>query len=53
LVTPSDTGNSALVSLVTGMCGTFRMPQGCGKAPCIPMADLTTIQNWIQQGAPQ
>jgi hypothetical protein len=52
LVTKNDTANSALLELPQGQCGNFIMPQGCTKTPCLQAADLTTITNWINAGAP-
>jgi hypothetical protein len=51
LVKASDTANSALLSVVTGKCSGLRMPVGCTNSMCLPAADITTITNWIQQGA--
>lgn len=52
LVTKNDTANSALLELPQGTCSNFIMPQGCTKTPCLASADMTTITNWINAGAP-
>ena len=52
LVTKNDTANSALLELPQGKCSNFIMPQGCTTTPCLASADLTTITNWINAGAP-
>jgi hypothetical protein len=52
LVTPNDPSKSAIVQLVSKQCGATVMPVGCKSTPCIPQADLTTITNWINAGAP-
>ncbi len=52
LVTKNDTANSALLELPQGTCSNFIMPQGCTKTPCLAAADITTITNWINAGAP-
>ena len=52
MVTPMDTAKSALVGLVSKSCMGLAMPTPCNTTPCIPSADLTTIQNWIMAGAP-
>jgi hypothetical protein len=52
MVTPMDTAKSALVAVVSKSCMGLAMPTPCNTTPCIPSADLTTIQNWIMAGAP-
>jgi hypothetical protein len=52
LATPNDPANSALLELVQHQCGTFVMPDGCMTNPCISAADIATITQWIQAGAP-
>lgn len=51
MVTPMDTAKSALVGVVSKSCMGLSMPTPCNTTPCIPSADLTTIQNWIMGGA--
>lgn len=52
LVTPNDPSKSAVLMLVNRMCGMLVMPAGCGMTPCIPAAEVTTLTNWINAGAP-
>jgi hypothetical protein len=52
LVTPNDTSKSAILMLVNRMCTGVVMPLGCNMTPCIPAAEVTTITNWINAGAP-
>jgi hypothetical protein len=51
LVKANDAANSAILELVQGMCGSFLMPRGCSKAPCISAADIQTITTWVNEGA--
>nr|MDQ2646891.1 hypothetical protein [Myxococcota bacterium] len=51
MVTPMDTAKSALVGVVSKSCMGLSMPTPCNTTPCIPSADLMTIQNWILGGA--
>jgi hypothetical protein len=51
MVTPMDTAKSALVGVVSKSCMGLSMPTPCNTTPCIPSADLMTIQNWIMGGA--
>jgi hypothetical protein len=52
LAKPNDPANSAFLELVLGKCGTFLMPRGCNRAPCIAQADIDTFTAWINAGAP-
>jgi len=52
MVTPSDTSKSALVGVVSKSCMGLAMPTPCTTNPCLPSAELMTIQNWIMAGAP-
>jgi hypothetical protein len=51
LVKANDPANSAILELVQGMCGSFLMPRGCSRAPCISTADIQTITTWVNEGA--
>lgn len=51
LVTPGDPDRSAVLSIVEGECGLFRMPPTCFDAPCIPVDDIQTFTAWVLQGA--
>jgi hypothetical protein len=51
LIKANDPANSAILELVQGMCGSFLMPRGCSRAPCIPTADIQTITTWVNEGA--
>jgi hypothetical protein len=53
LVTPGDPGNSALLSVVNGLCGELIMPANCEAPPCLGAADQKTISDWITAGAPR
>jgi len=52
LVEAGDPSKSALVRLMNKKCGNFVMPPGCNQATCLPAADLKTLSDWIQAGAP-
>jgi hypothetical protein len=56
LVVPGKLAESAILKLVNGECmfngAPFMMPGDCTQAPCLPAAQITTITNWIQSGAP-
>jgi hypothetical protein len=54
LVDPGDPTNSAIISLVNKDCGQLFMPASCSPQmdPCIPQADIDTLTDWIEGGAP-
>ncbi|HYQ41652.1 MAG TPA: hypothetical protein VER11_06785 [Polyangiaceae bacterium] len=52
LVEAGDPAKSALVRLMNRQCDGFTMPPSCNKTPCISTADLKTLSDWIQAGAP-
>ncbi len=49
LVRPGDPANSTLIQRVQTVDPTLRMPQG---APALTTADIATLVNWVQRGAP-
>ncbi|HET7539836.1 MAG TPA: hypothetical protein VFK05_08185 [Polyangiaceae bacterium] len=52
LVEAGDPSKSALVRLMNKKCGTFIMPPSCNQTTCLSAADLKTLSDWIQAGAP-
>jgi len=52
MIEPGDPSKSALVQLMNRKCGTFTMPPGCNKTTCLSAADLQTLSDWVQAGAP-
>jgi hypothetical protein len=52
LVQAGDPANSALVRLMNRKCDSFTMPPSCNKTTCLAPADLKTLSDWIQAGAP-
>jgi hypothetical protein len=52
LVEAGDPSNSALVRLMNKKCGTFIMPPSCNQSTCLSAADLKTLTDWVQAGAP-
>jgi hypothetical protein len=53
LIVPGDSKNSAIVSLLSRECDGFVMPPSCNTTPCVTAAELKTISDWIDEGAPQ
>jgi hypothetical protein len=53
LIVPGSRATSALVEVVSGGCGSLRMPPSCSSSTCISTADLTTLTTWIDAGAPR
>lgn len=56
LVTPGAPAQSALLSILSGPCGTTpRMPFGCSAeaGDCIPDEYVAAVAQWIADGAPQ
>jgi hypothetical protein len=53
LVAPGTPSESALLEVVSGGCGSLRMPPSCSGSTCIPSTDLTTVTRWIESGAPR
>jgi hypothetical protein len=53
LVVPGKPSESALIEVVSGGCGSLRMPPSCSSSTCLPSADLTTLTRWIEAGAPR
>jgi hypothetical protein len=55
-ITPNNTGNSYLYQKIIEngniAAGTARMPLGCSGATCLSPAEIATIENWINAGAP-
>ena len=52
MIEPGDPSKSALVQLMNRKCGTFTMPPSCNKTTCLSAADLQTLTDWVQAGAP-
>jgi hypothetical protein len=55
LVTPGNPAQSALITILTGPCGTTpRMPYGCSAeaGDCIPDEYIAAVAQWIANGAP-
>jgi hypothetical protein len=54
LVNPGKPDQSALVSILTGPCGTApRMPYMCSDDACIPPEYIAAISQWIANCAPE
>lgn len=53
LVAPRTPSESALIEVVSGGCGSLRMPPSCSGSTCLPSADLTALTRWIESGAPR
>jgi hypothetical protein len=55
-ITPGSTAQSYLYQKIipggTIAPGTQRMPQGCSGATCLSASEISTIENWILNGAP-
>lgn len=53
LVVPGSPSESALVEVVSGGCGSLRMPPSCSSTACLPSADLMKLKQWVESGAPE